>query len=502
MATGGSFSIVEYFGGDDGHRCGYCKNAMGNFSHGMWAHSMTVQDYQDLIDRGWRRSGKYVYKPVMNKTCCPQYTIRCHALNFHPSKTHKKILKKMTKFLSKGEVPAGQRDAGCDGERMDSMFEEGGGVPPVDPVKIQHSEVERPIIPSRPEKANDSKPSTSESPREEMVSSAAGKSPRLTPKPGVGADPSKPPCRKAKDIRKERRLQKEQQKQQDGGGTLTNLKPAPATPASGQPKPLEEFITDSLPDDPLHRLEVRLVPVSFEDPDFLASYEQSVELFARYQMAIHGDLPFECDENQFKRFLCDSPLEAETAPDGPDMGYGSFHQQYWLDGRIIAVGVIDILPNCVSSVYLYYHPDFTFLSLGSYSALREIAFMRQLQKQSPKLCYYYLGFYIHSCPKMRYKGQYQPADLLCPETYMWVPIEKCVPRLDASAYARLNEDTRAGDASALKDLGRVLVLHKRTVMPYAAYSRKKKGFSDEKEVEQYASLVGQTCAEKILLYRS
>lgn len=25
------------------------------FISGMWAHSMTVQDYQDLIDRGWRR---------------------------------------------------------------------------------------------------------------------------------------------------------------------------------------------------------------------------------------------------------------------------------------------------------------------------------------------------------------------------------------------------------------------------------------------------------------
>lgn len=74
---------------------------------------------------------------------------------------------------------------------------------------------------------------------------------------GVGADPGKPPCRKAKDIRKERRLQKEQQKQQDGGCTLTNLTPAPATPSSGQPKPLEEFITDSLPDEPLHRFEVR-----------------------------------------------------------------------------------------------------------------------------------------------------------------------------------------------------------------------------------------------------
>lgn len=54
------------------------------------------------------------------------------------------------------------------------------------------------------------------------------------------------------------------------------------------------------------------------------------------------------------------------------MGYGSFHQQYWLDGKIVAVGVIDILPTCVSSVYLYYHPDYASLSLGSYSALRSV----------------------------------------------------------------------------------------------------------------------------------
>lgn len=52
------------------------------------------------------------------------------------------------------------------------------------------------------------------------------------------------------------------------------------------------------------------------------------------------------------------------------MGYGSFHQHYLLDGQIIAVGVIDILPSCMSSVYLYYDPDYDFLSLGTYSALR------------------------------------------------------------------------------------------------------------------------------------
>uniref|UniRef100_A0A669E4Z8 Arginyl-tRNA--protein transferase 1 n=1 Tax=Oreochromis niloticus TaxID=8128 RepID=A0A669E4Z8_ORENI len=408
---------LEYFGGEDGYRCGYCKNQTGNFSRGMWSHTMTVQDYQDLIDRGWRRSGKYVYKPIMQKTCCPQYTIRCHALKFQPSKSHKKILKKMNRFISKGELQKGQEDCA-----------------------------------------------------------------------GNGADPSRPLCRKAKELRKERRLQKEQMRQNGDGNS--------------QSKTLEDFISESLPENSAHCLEVRLVPVNFEDPQFMASYQQSAALYAQYQMAIHGDDPSECSESEFKRFLCDSPLEAEYAPDGPEVGYGSFHQQYWLDGRIVAVGVIDILPTCVSSVYLYYHPDFNSLSLGSYSALREIAFTKQLQKQSPKLSYYYLGFYIHSCPKMRYKGQYRPSDLLCPETYVWVSIERCIPLLDNSRYARLNQDPDLGDARAVRDLGRALVLYRRTVMPYAAYSRKRKGSSDEMEVQQYASLVGQDCAERILLYRS
>ncbi|XP_042179361.1 arginyl-tRNA--protein transferase 1 isoform X5 [Oncorhynchus tshawytscha] len=452
MAAGSSCTIVEYFGGDDGYRCGYCKNEKGNFSHGMWSHAMTVQDYQDLIDRGWRRSGKYVYKPIMNKTCCPQYTIRCHALNFQPSKTHKKILKKMSKFLSKGEMPTEQGD----GEPMDSLCEEGGlhG-----PVKVCHSEVASPVVTAILTEEGDTTPGEFETARKDPVSVPDGRGPETTPKPGVGADPGRPLCRKAKELRKARRLQKDQ-KRQVGGGVPVSATSIPTTPVQlNQPKALEEFINESLPDSPLHRLE-------------------------------------------FRRFLCDSPLEMETPPDGPAAGYGSFHQQYWLDGRIVAVGVVDILPTCVSSVYLYYHPDFASLSLGSYSALREVAFTRQLQKQSPKLCFYYLGFYIHSCNKMRYKGQYQPSDLLCPETYVFVPIECCIPSLEQNHYARFNQDPDAGDTHVLKDLGRALVLYRRTVMPYAAYARKRKCSNDEMEVAQYAGLVGQVCAERILLYRA
>ena len=127
-------SIVEWFGDRDPHECGYCKGSdfqwqdfsdlfrfrgfafftqklrrkkilagyfgvfcilsqkiiraktQGSISEGMWCHAMTPGDYQELIDRGWRRSGKYAYKPLMNKTCCPQYTIRCNAKNLRMSR--------------------------------------------------------------------------------------------------------------------------------------------------------------------------------------------------------------------------------------------------------------------------------------------------------------------------------------------------------------------------------------------------------------------------------
>ena len=66
--------------------------------------------------------------------------------------------------------------------------------------------------------------------------------------------------------------------------------------------------------------------------------------------------------------------------------------------------------------------------------------MRELSQKAPELKYYYMGFYIHSCPKMRYKGQYVPSFISCPESYTWVPIEKCRPKLDQSKYTRLAEE--------------------------------------------------------------
>ncbi len=46
----------------------------------------------------------------MDKTCCPQYSIKCDAVNFKLSKSHKKVLKRVNKFLSSGVKPGDQAD--------------------------------------------------------------------------------------------------------------------------------------------------------------------------------------------------------------------------------------------------------------------------------------------------------------------------------------------------------------------------------------------------------
>jgi arginine-tRNA-protein transferase len=54
--------------------------------------------------------------------------------------------------------------------------------------------------------------------------------------------------------------------------------------------------------------------------------------------------------------------------------------------------------------------------MGKFAILKEIEYARDVLR----LPYYYLGYYIESCPKMRYKVEYRPSELLCPVTYRWV----------------------------------------------------------------------------------
>lgn len=89
--------------------------------------------------------------------------------------------------------------------------------------------------------------------------------------------------------------------------------------------------------------------------------------------------------------------------------FGPAHQLYYYNDILIAIGVIDLLPHAISSVYLIRHPDYDQLTLGKFSALIELATSRLFCYK-----YYYMGYYIDNCTKMMYKKNFEPCYLLDP----------------------------------------------------------------------------------------
>ncbi len=56
------------------------------------------------------------------------------------------------------------------------------------------------------------------------------------------------------------------------------------------------------------------------------------------------------------------------------------------------MGIIDILPNCVSSVYFMYDSKWERFSLGKLSALREISLAREIhQAGATEMGFLYMG---------------------------------------------------------------------------------------------------------------
>lgn len=278
-----------------------------------------------MIDRGWRRSGQYCYKPDLRKSCCPQYTIRLDALQFKVGRSHRKLVHRWNRYVlqGKGEIDSAEIDVKRPKGRQNAHF---------DLVQSLHS----------------------------------------TEHAFLGEAPAK------------------------------------------------------------HKFEVTIEPASYTKEKF--------DLFCKYQTAVHHDT--ESTVSGFKRFLVTTPLQEEAIPYPAERPshlpqvYGSHHQLYRIDGKLVAVGVLDILPRCVSSVYFMYDVEWEEFSLGKLSALREVTLAQEIHNAGvPNMGYLYMGFYIQSCQKMRYKGEYSPSYLADPETYDWYPLEKCTPLLNKNRYA-------------------------------------------------------------------
>ncbi len=83
-----------------------------------------------------------------------------------------------------------------------------------------------------------------------------------------------------------------------------------------------------------------------------------------------------------------------------DFGYEVL---YYDENKLIGVDLIDILEDGISSIYFYYDPDYSHLSLGKLSLLLQIKYAQQSNKK-----WIYLGYYVKGCPSLDYKAEYKP----------------------------------------------------------------------------------------------
>ena len=96
---------------------------------------------------------------------------------------------------------------------------------------------------------------------------------------------------------------------------------------------------------------------------------------------------------------------------------GSYHMYHRIDGKLVAVGVIDISNRYLKTGYFIYDPDYKFLNLGVIGAIRELEYMQLIiRDHNPSMTFYQLGTMVPHCPKVNYKLKYQPGTVICPRT--------------------------------------------------------------------------------------
>ena len=103
----------------------------------------------------------------------------------------------------------------------------------------------------------------------------------------------------------------------------------------------------------------------------------------------------------------ESPEEyAEAFVDNP---FDNEEWCYYLNGELVGVGYVDVVPDGLSLIYFYYDPAVRDRSPGTWNGLCGLA-----AAKARGLPWVYLGYFVEGCSSLEYKVRYTPN-----EVYDW-----------------------------------------------------------------------------------
>ncbi len=123
--------------------------------------------------------------------------------------------------------------------------------------------------------------------------------------------------------------------------------------------------------------------------------EEAYELYQRYIAERHrdGDM-YPATREQYEAFIKTKTVD-------------TLYYQFYLDDKLVAVSVVDVLVQGLSAVYTFFEPDLPERSLGKFVILW---LLRRCQEF--ELPYLFLGYWVKGCQKMQYKSEFRPLELL------------------------------------------------------------------------------------------
>ncbi len=143
-------------------------------------------------------------------------------------------------------------------------------------------------------------------------------------------------------------------------------------------------------------LSVELGPAVLDDAHY--------RLYDRYIRGRHADGEmYPPSREQFQSFLLSDWTE-------------TVFLDVWRDGTLLATAVTDVLDHGLAAVYTFFDPELPARSLGVFAILQQVA-----ECQRRGLPHLYIGYWIAAANKMRYKTDYQPAEVLIGRRWARLP---------------------------------------------------------------------------------